>query len=82
MVSSVVCPGHPVLSRLKHCHASVGPACHSHLVKASPVLLACGVPEDVALNALRVSVGRETTVQDIDVFIKDLKAAIKELDDV
>lgn len=69
-----------MLSRLKYCQASAGPACHSQCPKASRVLLACGIAEEVAVNALRLSVGRETTVQDIDIFIKDLKAAISELD--
>lgn len=69
--------GDRVLGRLKHSQASVGAACHSHSSsKASPVLLACGVPEAVAVNALRLSVGRETTRKDVDIVIQDLKDAI------
>lgn len=69
-----------MLSLLKHCQASVGPACHSHSSKASRVLLACGVPEAIAVNALRLSVGRETTKTDINIFIQDLKDAISTLE--
>jgi selenocysteine lyase len=65
---------------LQKSQASVGAACHSHSSsKASPVLLACGVPEAVAINALRISVGRETTRKDVDIFIRDVKNAIKTL---
>lgn len=72
--------GDRVLGQLKHSQASVGAACHSHSSsKASPVLLACGVPEVVAVNALRLSVGRETTKKDVDRVIQDLKAAINTL---
>ena len=61
------------------CDAPVLFTCHSHR-RPSPILLAIGVPSEVALNALRVSVGRETSVSDIDIFIKDLVSAIKKLD--
>ena len=65
--------GNHVLRCLEHCQASVGAACHSHnSSRASPVLVACGVPDDVAINALRLSIGRETTETDIDVFVQDL----------
>ncbi len=58
----------------------MGAACHSHhSSRASPVLVACGVPEDIALNALRISIGRETTHTDIDVFVRDIKNAINTL---
>ena len=48
-------------------------------IRASFVLLESGVPEDIALNALRVSVGRETTRADIDVFINELSQAVNEI---
>ena len=68
------------MSRLKHCQISTGPACHSTVCRASPVLVACGVPEEVAFNAMRLSVGRGTSKADIDIFITDLKEAIAELE--
>ncbi|XP_067659403.1 selenocysteine lyase-like isoform X2 [Haliotis asinina] len=70
--------GHKVLSRAEHIQASVGAACHSQN-RASPILLASGIPEDIARNALRFSVGRETTKQDIDVAIRGLKKCVDEL---
>ena len=68
-----------VASQLKHCEATVGAACHSHLSRASPMLLACGVPEELAMNALRISIGRGTSKEDIDVFVADLKNALESL---
>jgi cysteine desulfurase len=45
---------------------SSGAACSSGAVEPSPVLLAMGVPEAAAREAIRVSLGWETTRADID----------------
>jgi cysteine desulfurase len=45
---------------------SSGAACSSGAVEPSPVLLAMGVPEAAAREAIRVSLGWETTHADID----------------
>ncbi len=44
---------------------SAGSACSSGKVKASPVLSALGVPDDQARCAIRVSMGLETTEDDV-----------------
>ncbi|KAJ8320458.1 hypothetical protein KUTeg_002045 [Tegillarca granosa] len=67
-----------VLSKCNIVQASVGAACHSQN-RASPILLAIGVPDSIARNALRLSVGRETTLSDIDFVISDLKQAVQYL---
>ena len=46
-------------------------------VRPSSVLLATGIPDSIAINALRISAGHQTTTKDIDLFIEDLKDAIK-----
>ncbi|MCA9294076.1 MAG: cysteine desulfurase [Phycisphaerales bacterium] len=46
--------------------ASAGAACSSGSLDPSPVLLAMGVPEPVAHGAVRFSLSRETTAQEID----------------
>ena len=46
--------------------ASVGAACHSDKCEASAVLLACGVSPFLAARALRLTVGRETSEEEID----------------
>ena len=72
--------GSRLLSSLEHCQASQGAACHSYTIsRPSPILLAIGVPAEVAANALRVSVGRDTTREDIDVFVQDLKNGVSKL---
>jgi hypothetical protein len=43
------------------------------------ILLASGIPHHQAVNAIRLSVGRETTTDDIDIAIKDLKQSVAAL---
>lgn len=53
-----------------------------HVLRPSETLLCSGVPEDIARNALRLSIGRNTSKEDIDDFIDDLKQAVKKLERV
>ncbi|KAH3697991.1 selenocysteine lyase-like [Dreissena polymorpha] len=71
--------GHRVLEKCKTIEASVGAACHAQN-KPSAILLAVGIPEDIARNALRLSLGRETTLADVDLVVEDLVQAVQELD--
>jgi len=48
---------------------SAGSACASGKAKASPVLAAMGVPDDVAAGFLRLSFGPDTSEAEIDVFL-------------
>ncbi|XP_036925078.1 selenocysteine lyase isoform X2 [Sturnira hondurensis] len=73
--------GRAVLAQCRVLQASVGAACHSdHGDRPSPVLLCCGVPFDVARNALRLSVGRSTTRAQVDLVVQDLKQAVAQLE--
>ncbi|KGL73121.1 Selenocysteine lyase, partial [Tinamus guttatus] len=73
--------GHRVLSRCKTLLASVGAPCHSEKGdRPSSILLSCGIPYDVAQNALRLSVGRDTTRADVDLVVQDLVQAVAQLD--
>src|SRR5439155_11105301 len=45
---------------------SAGAACASGAVEPSPVLSAMGVPRELAICALRLSMGRTTTEPDVD----------------
>jgi len=58
--------GADVLQRTPALAASTGSACHAGHVTLSPVLVAMGVPENVARGAVRLSVGRYTTEEEID----------------
>ncbi|GAB6023920.1 hypothetical protein CHUAL_008652 [Chamberlinius hualienensis] len=68
------CKGSAILSKCQSLAASSAAACHKD-GKPSKILLACGIPEEVAANAIRLSVGRETTKLDVDTAVKDLKQA-------
>lgn len=50
--------------------ASTGSACHSGLISISPVLKEMDVPIDIARGAVRFSLGRFTTKEDIDTVIE------------
>lgn len=58
---------------------SAGSACHSGKVTPSPVLLAMGYPESAALGAIRLTLGRQTTVADIDWTAMVLKQVLARL---
>ncbi|NXL95401.1 SCLY lyase, partial [Alectura lathami] len=73
--------GRRVLSHCKTLLASVGAACHSEKGdRPSSILLSCGIPYNVAQNALRLSVGRDTTRADVDLVVQDLMQAVAQLD--
>ena len=58
--------GAQVLAALDGVAASTGAACHSGKVERSPVLRAMGVAPEVGQGAVRFSLGRDTSVEDID----------------
>ncbi|KAM9128043.1 selenocysteine lyase isoform 2-T3 [Pangshura tecta] len=73
--------GRMVLSHCKTLLASVGAACHSEKGdQPSSILLSCGIPYEVAQNALRLSVGRDTTKEDVDIIVEDLKQSVAQLE--
>ncbi|HUS25440.1 MAG TPA: cysteine desulfurase family protein [Candidatus Binatia bacterium] len=57
---------------------SSGSACASGSDEPSPVLLAMGVPPEIALCAIRVSVGKDNTDADVDGFVAALQAVLRE----
>ncbi|UCD88593.1 MAG: cysteine desulfurase [Desulfobacterales bacterium] len=59
--------------------ASAGAACHADTVQVSHVIRAMGVPLDWAKGTLRFSVGRMTTVEDIDQAVAIVVAAVNKL---
>jgi cysteine desulfurase len=58
--------GADILSRLRDVAASTGSACHSGQIELSPVLAAMRVPERIGMGAIRFSLGRHTTADEID----------------
>jgi len=65
-VSFVGKAGGEILSRLDGVAASTGAACHSGSVELSPVLKAMGISNEVGMGAIRFSLGRTTTIQELE----------------
>jgi cysteine desulfurase len=61
---------------------STGSACTSTDLEASHVLLALGLPDEVAHGSVRLTLGRENTEKDIDYVIKILPQVIAKLRDM
>jgi cysteine desulfurase len=64
--------GAEILDRLDGVAASTGSACHSGRIELSPVLQAMGVAPQVGMGAIRFSLGRATTDDEIDVALERL----------
>jgi len=64
--------GAEILARLNGVAASTGSACHSGRIELSPVLEAMGIAPEVGMGAIRFSLGRTTTHDEIDVVIQRL----------
>ena len=60
------CVGSELLAKTPEVAASTGSACHEGRVALSPVLAAMGVPPALGRGALRLTVGRFTTEDEID----------------
>ncbi len=58
--------GEELLSQIPEIAASTGSACHAGSTEPSAVLLAMGIPRERALGALRLSLGRWTTQDEIN----------------
>jgi cysteine desulfurase len=58
---------------------STGSACASNSLKASHVLVAMGIPVEVAHNSIRFTLGKHTTAAEIKTVIKILPPLIKKL---
>jgi cysteine desulfurase len=75
-VSFVGSVGADILEQLNGVAASTGSACHSGRIELSPVLTAMGIPERIGMGALRFSLGRGTTADEIDQVIERLTAIV------
>lgn len=59
--------------------ASSGSACTSGSLDPSHVLLAIGLPHEIAHGSLRITLSEETTLEDIDFVADELKKIVKRL---
>ena len=80
-VSFLDIEGESILLQLgeKGIFASTGSACSSHSLEPSHVLLALGLPHEVAHGSIRFSLGKETTKEEIDYVLDEVPKIVSEL---
>lgn len=66
--------GAEVLATLPGVAASTGSACHAGSVTLSPVLAAMGVPPEEGMGAVRFSLGRATTWEELEAVLDRLRS--------
>lgn len=71
--------GRAILEGLPELAASLGAACHGAEEKPSPVLTAMGLPPDLAMSAIRFSVGRPTTRAEVERAAELVLARVRQL---
>lgn len=67
--------GAEILAALDGVAASTGSACHSGRIALSPVLQAMGIAPEVGMGAVRFSLGRGTTRDEIDAVVARIRHA-------
>jgi cysteine desulfurase len=76
-VSFAGCVGADILAALEGVAASTGSACHAGRVQLSPVLRAMNVPEHIGKGAVRFSLGRETTADELAEVVERLAIILR-----
>ncbi len=64
--------GAEILEKMPGVAAATGSACHAGQVELSPVLKAMGISPEAGAGAIRFSLGRTTSTQDIDTVVAQL----------
>ncbi len=68
--------GADILAQMPAIAASTGSACHSGQITPSPVLQAMRVPAERAAGAIRFSLGRSTTREDVEEVVNQLRRVL------
>lgn len=66
-----------IINRIPSIEISTGSACSSNIMEPSHVLIAMGLDRAAADESIRVSVGRNTTITDIELAISEIAGATK-----
>ncbi len=69
--------GLELLAAMPNVAASTGSACHAGNTHISPVLAAMGIAHDVAVGAVRFSLGRETTRRGVDSVVEQIVRVVE-----
>src|SRR5579863_8055163 len=72
-VSFVGHVGADILEQMPNVAASTGSACHAGRITLSPVLEAMGIGPEVGVGAIRLSLGRSTTQDEIEAVVEQLR---------
>ena len=64
---------------LKSVAVSTGSACDSESVKASHVLVAMGIPNELALTAVRFGLGRYNTAEEVEIVADEVIKVVSRL---
>lgn len=70
---------HALLMGLKSVAVSTGSACDSESVKASHVLVAMGIPNELAVTAVRFGLGRYNTPEEVEVVADEVVKVVSRL---
>ena len=70
---------HALLMGLKSVAVSTGSACDSESVTASHVLVAMGVPNELALTTVRFGLGRYNTAEEVDIVADEVVRVVNRL---
>ena len=76
-VSIVSQVGADILARMPDVAASTGSACHSGQITLSPVLEAMGIAPEVGMGAIRFSLGRGTSQDEIEEVVRQLRRVLE-----
>lgn len=71
--------GDAIYRRMNGIAISRGSACTSNVIEASHVLTAMGVEESLALATYRISLGKSTTQQDLNLAFENIQTAINSI---
>ena len=77
-VSFIGRAGSEILSRMEDVAASAGSACHSGSLELSPVLKAMKVPPQIGMGAIRFTLGRTPTREEIETTVALLTKAVSQ----
>lgn len=70
---------HALLMGLKSVAVSTGSACDSESVTPSHVLVAMGIPNDLALTTVRFGLGRYNTAEEVDIVVEEVIKTVNRL---
>ncbi len=71
--------GEEILAQMPELCTSTGAACHDRSVALSHVLAAMGVSKEVGMGAIRLTLGRPTTEEEVDQAAQWIAKALKEM---